>query len=76
MENKLLNVSNVKQAIGWAYSDFKWLTNKEAVRVNRERDQLLKALSGKAHVRWRESKIYTGTLSPGCITCGEGTCIV
>ncbi len=73
MENKLLNLSNVKQMIGWAYPDFKWLTKKEGVRVNRERGQLLKALSGKVHFCWRDSKIYTGTLSPGCIICGEGT---
>ncbi len=73
MENKLLNVSNVKQVIGWAYSDFKWLTKKEAVRVNRERNQLLKALSDEVRFRWSDSKIYTGTLSPGCIICGEGT---
>lgn len=58
---------------GWSYQDMKWLSKEEAARANRKRNELLQSVSGKVIKHFNESKISTGPLSPGCMTCGKGT---
>ena len=51
----------------------KWLTAEEAAQATEDRDQLLSALSGKVNESFLQNKLHQGPLSPGCVTCGEGT---
>lgn len=73
MENKELSIRSVKQYIGWVYPELKWLTEETAKQANQERDKILKFLSNKGiNYGFKQSKIYCGELSPGCLICGEG----
>jgi pyruvate formate-lyase activating enzyme-like uncharacterized protein len=72
MWTKKQNIDNVKRKIGWVYHDLKWLTDEEAKRKNQERDKILKSISNKVNYAFKQSKIYCGVLSPGCLTCGQG----
>jgi len=73
MWTKKQNIKIAKRHIGWAYHELKWLTEEEARRTNQERDKILKSLSNRVNYGFKQSKIYTGKLSPGCLTCGQGT---
>jgi pyruvate formate-lyase activating enzyme-like uncharacterized protein len=72
MNNKELNIVNVRQRVGWVYSDMKWLTEKEAELANKKRDRLLKYLSDKVNYSFMQGKVQTGELSPGCLICKKG----
>lgn len=72
MMSKDSEIINVRNNIGWAYSDFKWLTAKEAELANKQRDDLLKSLKKKTRDSFLQSKIHIGELSPGCSICGNG----
>lgn len=72
MGNKSSNIEYAKKNIGWAYARCKWLDKEAAVSANRERDEILNSLSGKASYIFKENKIYLGKLSPGCLLCGKG----
>ncbi|MDI6840104.1 MAG: 4Fe-4S cluster-binding domain-containing protein [bacterium] len=65
-------MSSIERYIGWAYSELKWLTKKEAIQANKERDKLLSSLSNEVNYSSMKNKIYTGRLSPGCLICGQG----
>jgi pyruvate formate-lyase activating enzyme-like uncharacterized protein len=49
------------------------LTDNQATQARQSRERLLAALDGKAAWGFNRSKIYTRELSPGCLTCGQGT---
>lgn len=72
MLNKKQNIKITKRYFGSAYHELKWLTEKEARQATQERDKILKSLSGKVNYAFKQSKIYTGELSPGCLTCSQG----
>ncbi len=72
MWTKKQNIEIAKREVGWAYHESRWLTKEQAKRTNRERDKILKSLSDKVNCASKQSKIYCGKLSPGCLTCGEG----
>jgi hypothetical protein len=65
-------IRKVQQDIGWAYSDMKWLTDKEAGLASQKREQLIKTLSNKTRYSFMQNKLHTGRLSPGCLICGQG----
>ena len=50
------------------------VTDVEAIEANRERDQLLNSLADQGvAVGCSGKKIYTGELSPGCVSCTRGS---
>ena len=51
---------------------FKWLSNRAAEEAAKTRDDLLEQLSGRVRATAGGSKLYTGSLSPGCLHCIEG----
>jgi len=65
-------IENVKRNIRLPYHELKWLSEEESKRANRERDKLLKSLADKVNYGFKQSKTYSGDLSPGCLSCGEG----
>ncbi len=74
MHDRQRHIENTRQYVGWAYPDLKWFTEQEAAAANEARDRLLLYLrTGAAKRACKGSKIFTGTISPGCVTCGEGT---
>ena len=72
MYNKISDINTFRKSLGWAYSDFKWLTGKQVKLANKKRDRLLNSLSNKVNYSFLQSKIHTGQLSPGCLICGQG----
>jgi pyruvate formate-lyase activating enzyme-like uncharacterized protein len=70
---KKANIATTQQEIGWAYPDMRWFSEEEAGEANRQRNELLNALSGWITSDFQGSKPHTGPLSPGCLICGEGT---
>ena len=73
MINKKLDIQDARQITGWAYSEMKWLSEAEAEKANRKRNELLQAISGGINSNFLGNKIGSGCLSPGCMTCGQGT---
>jgi uncharacterized protein len=73
MLTRLFNIQNVREHTGWAYSEMKWLSEAEAEKANRAREKLLESISGRTENHFNGNKISTGPLSPGCMTCGQGT---
>ncbi len=73
MTNKEFDIQYTRKLTGWAYRQMKWLTEKEAEKANRKRNELLNSISGSVHSKYLGNKIHTGKLSPGCATCGQGT---
>jgi pyruvate formate-lyase activating enzyme-like uncharacterized protein len=67
------DIEYIREQTGWAYQDMKWLSKEEAVKAGSERNALLQSVSGRVIKHFNESKISTGPLSPGCMTCGKGT---
>ena len=72
LQHKENVIRSVRRAVGRAYSDMRWLTEAEAKRANREREDLLRSLSNRVRYGFADTKIYTGNLSPGCLICGQG----
>lgn len=72
MLNKKQNIKITKRYFGSAYHKLKWLREKEVKLVTQERDKILKSLFNKVNYAFKQSKIYAGELSPGCLTCGQG----
>lgn len=73
MINKMYDIQCAREMIGWAYDEMKWLSNEEAREANRTRNNLLQSITGNHQKHFHENKISTGPLSPGCISCGQGT---
>jgi len=72
METQHLGKKLVKEQVGWVYPDLKWLDEKEAIKANKKRNELLRSLADKISVGWDGNKIHMGKLSPGCLLCGQG----
>jgi uncharacterized protein len=60
------------QPNNWLYSSFRWLSEKEALCAQKKRAKILAKLAPGLHYHCLNSKLSTGTLSPGCILCGSG----
>ncbi|MEW6367831.1 MAG: radical SAM protein [Acidobacteriota bacterium] len=74
MRERQRHIENTRQYVGWAYPELRWFTGQQASAANEARDCMLQALPpDNARRSCRGSKIYTGTLSRGCVTCCEGT---
>ena len=72
MDSKKVDTANFQRYIGRVYSDFKWLTEEEALRANRERNELIASLSDHVTHGFMHNKMHVGELSPGCLLCGQG----
>lgn len=73
MTNKEFDIQDTQEFTGWAYQEMKWLAEKEAKKANRKRNELLRSISGNLNSKYLGNKIHSGKLSPGCVTCGQGT---
>jgi len=73
MMNKEYDILDAQEITGWAYHRMKWLSEADAKEASRQRDKLLQSVSGKVNSHFLGNKIGPGCLSPGCVTCGEGT---
>lgn len=72
----------VRLVLGWASyvyplfmginPRFQWFSDKEAEKAETTRKNLLKKLSGRIRSTAGGSKLYTGSLSRGCLHCIEG----
>jgi pyruvate formate-lyase activating enzyme-like uncharacterized protein len=67
------DIGYIREQAGWSYLEMKWLSKEEASKANRKRNELLQSISGRVIEHFNESKLSTGPLSPGCMTCGRGT---
>jgi len=72
MDNVSQNEVNVEENAWHADPCLKRFGGKEIKSANRERDELLESLSGRADYSFMGSKIHLGKLSPGCLICGNG----
>ena len=70
---KKFDIEYAREHTGWSYSEMKWLTEAEAEKANQERKDLLQSVSKGIQNQFKANKITTGPLSPGCMTCGQGT---
>jgi len=73
MINKQFDIQITKEITGWAYTEMKWLSAAGAKKADIKRNELLQFISGRVKKHFNENKISTGLLSPGCMTCGQGT---
>jgi pyruvate formate-lyase activating enzyme-like uncharacterized protein len=73
MTNKEKAMQDVRNSVGWAYDDIRWITSNEAADAKMERDRLLGFLRDKARFSFSGTKPHTGPLSQGCQLCGEGS---
>ena len=60
MPTREQHIQAIKQEIGWAYPQMKWLTAEEAAQATEDRDQLLRALSGKVNESFLQNKLHQG----------------
>ena len=58
---------------GETYHRLRWVTPDEAEKATQERERILRSLRGKARFAFRDTKICSGSLSPGCLLCGAGS---
>lgn len=61
-----------KEEYGENYPLLRWVTEEEAQRAAKEREEILESLQGKVQFGFRETKLDCTKLSPGCLLCGEG----
>ena len=73
MITQKFDIQNARDLTGWAYTEMKWLSESEAKEANRKRNELIQSISGKVTWLFNGNKLSTGLLSPGCMTCGQGT---
>jgi uncharacterized protein len=73
MINKKIDIQDTRELTGWAYIDMKWLAESEAKEANQKRNNLLQSISGRVNSNFLGNKIGPGKLSPGCVSCGQGT---
>ncbi|GET25007.1 radical SAM protein [Prolixibacter sp. NT017] len=57
---------------GVFYDQLKWLGHYEAIELEAERDQILERLKDNIQTGFKETKVDTRNLSPGCRLCGAG----
>lgn len=69
---KRQEIDAVRQKVGWVYPDLPWFSEAEARQADRQRNELLEALSGWINYSFLGSKPHSGPLSPGCLICGNG----
>ncbi len=69
---KIQQIEYIRNMTGWVYSELPWFSEKDAQRASRQRDKLLQELSGWIKYGCEGSKLYSGSISPGCLICGQG----
>ncbi|MBC8492993.1 MAG: hypothetical protein H8D43_04330 [Chloroflexi bacterium] len=60
MPTREQHIQAIKQEVGWAYPQLKWLTAEEAAQATEDRDQLLRALAGKVNESFLQNKLHQG----------------
>jgi len=73
MMKKEYDIRDAKEVTGWAYPGMKWLTEAEAKEASQKRNKILQSISGRVNSNFSANKIGPGFLSPGCMSCGQGT---
>jgi pyruvate formate-lyase activating enzyme-like uncharacterized protein len=73
MINKKIDIQDTREITGWAYYGMKWLTKDKVKEANKKRNELLQSISDRANSNFLGNKIGPGKLSPGCMSCGQGT---
>ena len=63
----------IKRLVGSDYSRINWPSEKKTKEMKRDKELLISSLSKKANFAFNKNKIYINKLSPGCLTCGQGT---
>jgi len=58
---------------GAGYNRLKWLTDNEANKATKVRNDIIAFLEPHARFLFKQTKPARGALSPGCEICGEGT---
>lgn len=66
-------IAQNRKEYGPDYERIKWADPGKIISAENERDAILKGLSGKTNTGYAGSKIDVTNLSPGCISCGEGS---
>jgi uncharacterized protein len=72
MDNKEISIQYIKKQLGWAYSQLKWPLTEEIAGMNEVRNNLLQDLSNDVINSYFQNKLHIGSLSPGCVACGDG----
>jgi len=65
-------ISHLRRVFGTVYDVLPWITPDKAARAEKERAEILDALSPLASFDCRDTKPHWLTLSPGCRSCVEG----
>ncbi len=66
-------IEKTRQDFAPFYNRLHWISPSDARRFDRERREVLDALSPRALFAFNRTKPYTRRLSPGCRLCGEGS---
>ena len=70
-QKKLIELN--EKEYGESYSTFRWVSEDRIREAAAERTEILQALSGNIRFGFRGTKLDYEGLSPGCLSCGEGT---
>lgn len=75
MENRQKIVDRNRQEYAGVYDSMKWLRPDEAENAHRQRESLIASISRFSGATWTcaGTKLFTQSLSPGCLLCGQGT---
>jgi pyruvate formate-lyase activating enzyme-like uncharacterized protein len=72
MTEKEKDIETVRKSVGWIHDDLRWVTEEEAAKARRERQELLDFLRDHVSHSFSGTKPHLGPLSPGCRICGAG----
>lgn len=72
MTHKKLDIHYARDLTGWAYHEMKWLSDEDASKADRKRNDLLQSIHDRVNSHFLGNKIVVGNLSPGCMSCGRG----
>ena len=61
------------QEYGDTYAHLRWVSLEQAANAAAQRTELLHSLQTALHTVCHNTKPYWRALSPGCVTCGQGT---
>ncbi len=66
-------ISENRQEYGEIYPHLRWVSPEEAANAAAQRTELLHSMETALHTVCHNTKPYWQALSPGCMTCGQGT---
>ncbi len=72
MKNKNKQIEKNLKEYGENSGRINWVSEEAALAAEGQRENVISELRGYARIGYKGTKIYTGTLSSGCVNCGEG----